>query len=182
MVGGGYSMIHVTMDPRQLFRHDIFTELESKNHPNLITWCLERHTKAGYFRAVDWADFLLFVVPTLVAERIRNKDARKELFGLVQACNLLMSWELSAEEQCSINRHLVSWNEYLDTLVTNGSVGLQVFTINQHLIQHYPAMINAYGPPRAYSARSIERAIGEYSRAIKSNSAVGVNAGNTMSV
>ncbi|OAD77826.1 hypothetical protein PHYBLDRAFT_141687 [Phycomyces blakesleeanus NRRL 1555(-)] len=41
-------------------------------------------------------------------------------------------------------------------------------------------MIEAYGPPRAYSARSVERAIGEYSRAIKSNSAIGINAGNIM--
>ncbi|OAD75356.1 hypothetical protein PHYBLDRAFT_186379 [Phycomyces blakesleeanus NRRL 1555(-)] len=95
-------------------------------------------TRSGYFRAVDWADFILFVIPTLVAERVCDQAAPK------------------------------------------GEVQLKVFTINQHLLQHYPAMIEAYGPPRAYSARSVERAIGKYSRAIKSNSAIGINAGNIM--
>ncbi|OAD77506.1 hypothetical protein PHYBLDRAFT_141390 [Phycomyces blakesleeanus NRRL 1555(-)] len=97
---------------------------------------------SGYFKAVDWADFLLFVVPTLVAERVRDTTARKALLGLVQACNVLMSWELSAEEQTSIK--------------------------------------SAFGPPCAYSTRSMEHAIGEYSHAIKSKLAIGVNAGNIM--
>ncbi|OAD78858.1 hypothetical protein PHYBLDRAFT_163952 [Phycomyces blakesleeanus NRRL 1555(-)] len=134
----------------------------------------------GSFKAVDWADFLLFVVPTLVAEHIGDATARNTLLGLVQACNLLMSWELSAEEQTSIKSKLEIWNMYLESLLTSGKIKINIFTINQHLLQHYPLMIDAYGPPRAYSARSVERAIGEYSRAIKSNSAINVNAGNIM--
>ncbi|OAD69485.1 hypothetical protein PHYBLDRAFT_188264 [Phycomyces blakesleeanus NRRL 1555(-)] len=124
-------------------------------------------TRSGYFRAVDWADFILFVIPTLVAERVRDQAARKALLDLVQTCNLLMSWELSAEEKTLIKTNLVAWNAYLEASLAKGEVQLKVFTINQHLLQHYPAMIEAYGPPRAYSARSVERAIGEYSRAIK---------------
>ncbi|OAD67631.1 hypothetical protein PHYBLDRAFT_173962 [Phycomyces blakesleeanus NRRL 1555(-)] len=134
----------------------------------------------GSFKAVDWADFLLFVVPMLVAERIGDATARNALLGLVQACNLLMSWELSAEEQASIKSKLEIWNMYLELLLTSGKIKINIFTINQHLLQHYPLMIDAYGPPRAYSARSMERAIGEYSRATKSNSAINVNAGNIM--
>ncbi|OAD79998.1 hypothetical protein PHYBLDRAFT_185018 [Phycomyces blakesleeanus NRRL 1555(-)] len=137
-------------------------------------------TRSGYFRAVDWADFILFVIPTLVAERVRDQAARKALLDLVQTCNLLMSWELSAEEKTLIKTNLVAWNAYLEASLAKEEVQLKVFTINQHLLQHYPAMIEAYGPPRAYSARSVERAIGEYSRAIKSNSAIGINAGNIM--
>ncbi|OAD65392.1 hypothetical protein PHYBLDRAFT_176159 [Phycomyces blakesleeanus NRRL 1555(-)] len=132
------------------------------------------------FKAVDWADFLLFVIPTLVAEHIGDATARNALLGLVQACNLLMSWELSAEEQTSIKSKLEIWNMYLESLLTSGKIKINIFTINQHLLQHYPLMIDAYGPPCAYSARSVERAIGEYSRTIKSNSAINVNAGNIM--
>ncbi|OAD73945.1 hypothetical protein PHYBLDRAFT_168367 [Phycomyces blakesleeanus NRRL 1555(-)] len=124
-------------------------------------------TRSGYFRAVDWADFILFVIPTLVAEHVRDQAARKALLDLVQTCNLLMSWELSAEEKTLIKTNLVAWNAYLEASLAKGEVQLKVFTINQHLLQHYSAMIEAYGPPRAYSARSVERAIGEYSRAIK---------------
>ncbi|KAL0092636.1 CCHC-type zinc finger transcription factor [Phycomyces blakesleeanus] len=39
-------------------------------------------------------------------------------------------------------------------------------------------MIIEYGPPRGYSTRSVERVIGEYSKAIKSKLAIGTNAGN----
>ncbi|OAD77927.1 hypothetical protein PHYBLDRAFT_73852 [Phycomyces blakesleeanus NRRL 1555(-)] len=135
---------------------------------------------AGFFRAVDWADFLLFVVPTLVAERVQDLVARNALLGLVQTCNLLMSWELSAEDQTSIRSNLVEWNLFLESLLSTADIDIGVFTINQHIIQHYPQMIDLYGPPRAYSTRSVERAIGEYSRSIKSNSQVSVNAGNIM--
>ncbi|OAD80095.1 hypothetical protein PHYBLDRAFT_163142 [Phycomyces blakesleeanus NRRL 1555(-)] len=108
----------------------------------------------GLFKAINWADFLLFVVPMLVAECIGDATAQ--------------------------NAKLEIWNMYLESLLTSGKIKINIFTINQHLLQHYPLMIDAYGPPRAYSARSMERAIGEYSRAIKSNSAINVNTGNIM--
>ncbi|OAD79471.1 hypothetical protein PHYBLDRAFT_162541 [Phycomyces blakesleeanus NRRL 1555(-)] len=145
-----------------------------------IGTAMDVYKNPGSFKAVDWADFLLFVVPTLVAERIGDATAWNALLGLVQACNLLMSWELSAEEQTSIKSKLEIWNMYLESLLTSGKIKINIFTINQHLLQHYPLMIDTYGPPRAYSARSVEWAIGEYSRAIKSNSAINVNAGNIM--
>jgi hypothetical protein len=41
-------------------------------------------------------------------------------------------------------------------------------------------MIEQLGPMRAYSARSMERAIGKYKKLIKSKSNVAANAGNVM--
>ncbi|OAD68778.1 hypothetical protein PHYBLDRAFT_173193 [Phycomyces blakesleeanus NRRL 1555(-)] len=137
--------------------------------PTLLHGAWRDVTKnAGFFRAVDWADFLLFVVPTLVAERVQDLVARNALLGLVQTCNLLMSWELSAEDQTSIRSNLVEWNLFLESLLSTADIDIGVFTINQHIIQHYPQMIDLYGPPRAYSIRSLERAV------------VSVNAGNIM--
>ncbi|OAD74799.1 hypothetical protein PHYBLDRAFT_61152 [Phycomyces blakesleeanus NRRL 1555(-)] len=135
---------------------------------------------AGFFRAVDCADFLLFVIPTLVTEHVQDSVAQKALLGLVQTCNLLMSWELSAEDQTLIRSNLVEWNLFLESLLSTADIDIGVFTIKQHIIQHYSQMIDLYGPPRAYSTQSVERAIGEYSRSIKSNSQVNVNAGNIM--
>ncbi|OAD68749.1 hypothetical protein PHYBLDRAFT_173164 [Phycomyces blakesleeanus NRRL 1555(-)] len=120
-------------------------------------------TRSGYFWAVDWADFILFVIPTLVAERVRDQAAHKALLDLVQTCNLLMNWELSAEEKTLIKINLVAWNAYLEASLAKGEVQLKVFTINQYLLQHYPAMIEAYGPPERIS-----------------NLAIGSNAGNIM--
>ncbi|OAD66384.1 C2H2-type zinc finger transcription factor [Phycomyces blakesleeanus NRRL 1555(-)] len=73
----------------------------------------------------------------------------------------------------------------LERVTWLGSINLKYGTCTwncylQHLLQHYPLIIDAYGPPYAYSARSVEWAIGEYSRAIKSNSAINVNTGNIM--
>ncbi|OAD75688.1 hypothetical protein PHYBLDRAFT_143937 [Phycomyces blakesleeanus NRRL 1555(-)] len=80
----------------------------------------------------------------------------------------------------TISTSLHEWNLFLESLLSTADIDIGVFTINQHIIQHYPQMIDLYGPPRAYSTRSVERAIGEYSRSIKSNSQVSVNAENIM--
>ncbi|OAD66149.1 hypothetical protein PHYBLDRAFT_175446 [Phycomyces blakesleeanus NRRL 1555(-)] len=77
-------------------------------------------TRSGYFRAVDWADFSLFVIPTLVAERVHDQAACKALLDLVQTCNLIMSWELSAEKKTLIKTNLVAWNAYLEALLAQG--------------------------------------------------------------
>ncbi|OAD79008.1 hypothetical protein PHYBLDRAFT_164098 [Phycomyces blakesleeanus NRRL 1555(-)] len=69
---------------------------------------------------------------------------------------------------------------YIEDLYQNDKIKITVFTINQHLLQHYLNMISAFGPRRSYSTRSVEHAIGKYSHAIKSNSAIGVNARNIM--
>ncbi|OAD71629.1 hypothetical protein PHYBLDRAFT_170286 [Phycomyces blakesleeanus NRRL 1555(-)] len=145
-----------------------------------IGTAMDVYKNPGSFKATNWADFLLFVIPMLVAEHIGDATAWNALLGLVQACNLLMSWELSAEEQTSIKSKLEIWNMYLELLLTSGKIKINIFTINQHLLQHYPLIIDAYSPPHAYSTRSVKRAISEYSRAIKSNSAINVNTGNIM--
>ncbi|OAD74590.1 CCHC-type zinc finger transcription factor [Phycomyces blakesleeanus NRRL 1555(-)] len=107
---------------------------------------------ASFFRAVDWADFLLFVVLMLVAECVQD---------LLRVIN----------RESALNKK---------SLLSTADIDIGVFTINQHIIQHYPQMIDLYGPPRAYNTRSVERAISEYSGSIKSNSQVSVNAGNIM--
>ncbi|OAD78063.1 hypothetical protein PHYBLDRAFT_68434 [Phycomyces blakesleeanus NRRL 1555(-)] len=67
---------------------------------------------------------------------------------------------------------------YLEYLYWNDKIEITVFTIDQHLLQYYPIMISAFGSPCAYSTKSVKCAIGAYSCAIKSNSAIGINAGN----
>ena len=46
-------------------------------------------------RAVDWLDFLLHAVPTVVAPFIQRQDARDALLGLVRACNLSLQWRIT---------------------------------------------------------------------------------------
>ncbi|OAD77055.1 hypothetical protein PHYBLDRAFT_142568 [Phycomyces blakesleeanus NRRL 1555(-)] len=124
----------------------------------------------SFFRAVDWADFLLFVVPTLVAEHVQDLVAPKCITW--PGSNMQFTHELGViSRESNLNKK---------SLLSTADIDIGMFTINQHIIQHYLQMIDLYDPPRAYSTRSVERAIGEYSKSIKSNSQVSVNAGNIM--
>ncbi|OAD78828.1 hypothetical protein PHYBLDRAFT_140882 [Phycomyces blakesleeanus NRRL 1555(-)] len=85
---------------------------------------------------------------------------------------------IALEEMYPSTVKLQSWNIYLKDLHQKDKIEITVFTINQNLLQHYPNIIGAFGSSRAYSTRSVERAIGKYSCTIKSNLAIGMNAGN----
>ncbi|OAD72677.1 hypothetical protein PHYBLDRAFT_145993 [Phycomyces blakesleeanus NRRL 1555(-)] len=87
-------------------------------------------TRSEYFWAVDWADFILFVIPMLVTERVHDQAAHKTLLDLVQTCNLLMSRKLSAEKKTLIKINLIAWNTYLEALLAKEEVQLKIFTIN----------------------------------------------------
>ena len=45
-------------------------------------------------RAVDFLDFLLFVIPTLIVPLFRNTSARRALLSLVKGCAIALQWEL----------------------------------------------------------------------------------------
>lgn len=72
------------------------------------------------------------------------------------------------------------WHDCLVQLYRAGLLQVSVFTITQHYLVHIPGTIKALGPLRAYGARALERAIGEFSRRIGSSSLPGQNAGDIM--
>ena len=50
---------------------------------------------SGIVRAVDWQDFLLLVVPTLIVPRLKTKKAQEATMALVRACQKLLTYELT---------------------------------------------------------------------------------------
>lgn len=48
-------------------------------------------------RAVDWLDFLLYVVPTLVVPYLPSTSAKKALLALVKGCALALQWRLTED-------------------------------------------------------------------------------------
>ena len=46
-------------------------------------------------RAVDFLDFLLFVVPTLIVPLFRSAPVRRALLNLVKGCAIALQWELT---------------------------------------------------------------------------------------
>lgn len=48
-------------------------------------------------RAVDWQDFLLCIVPTLVVPLIESPSCRKAILALVRGCALSLQWDLNED-------------------------------------------------------------------------------------
>lgn len=48
-------------------------------------------------RAVDWLDFLLYIVPTLVVPYLPNRTVQKAVLSLVKGCALALQWDLTEE-------------------------------------------------------------------------------------
>lgn len=71
-----------------------------------------------------------------------------------------------------------AWHSFLLKEIEAKRLPVKTMRPNAHYLGHIPYMIRAQGPLAAYSARSMERAIGRYKRLITARTNVGVNAGN----
>ena len=49
-------------------------------------------------RAVDWLDFLLYIVPTLVVPYLPTVASKKATLALVKGCALSLQWDISPEQ------------------------------------------------------------------------------------
>ncbi|SAM00595.1 hypothetical protein [Absidia glauca] len=75
---------------------------------------------------------------------------------------------------------LAVWNGYLLEQVEEGKLPLNVFTPNEHYMQHMSGIISRLGPPVMYSTRCLERTIGDYKRRLKSAADPGLECSNLM--
>ncbi len=53
--------------------------------------------KTEGFRAVDWLDFLLYIIPTLVTPYLPSRTVQKAVLSLVKGCSLALQWDLTDE-------------------------------------------------------------------------------------
>ena len=53
--------------------------------------------KTAGARAIDYIDFLLYVVPTLLVPLLPMAPARKALLSLVKGCSIALQWDLNEE-------------------------------------------------------------------------------------
>ncbi|SAL96241.1 hypothetical protein, partial, partial [Absidia glauca] len=109
---------------------------------------IEKHQSA---RAVDWMDFLLFVVPTLVIPSVHLSIAREKLNNLIISVHLCLSWELSPSDILFIKESISSFQAFLITHILQGTLSRRCFTINIHYLGHIVFMIGRLGPLPSYS-------------------------------
>jgi hypothetical protein len=121
----------------------------------------------GNYRAVDWFDFLLFVVPTLIIPNLRNQASAYAVNCLVQGISIAASWAVRSNELPMMSALFQAWHVFLKHQVDQKSLAMKVFTITQHYLTHIEFIIKKMGPLPAISCRSLERTIGSYTKNIK---------------
>ncbi|KAI8969555.1 hypothetical protein BDB01DRAFT_732242 [Pilobolus umbonatus] len=129
-------------------------------------------------RAIDFLDFLLYVVPTLIVPLFEDKNVRLALLKLVRGCAIALQWELTEGLIREMENCFAHWHNYLREEIKANKISVAVFRPNNHYLAHIGMITRRNGCMRVYSARSMERTIGRYSRLIKSTVFSGKNAGN----
>ncbi|KAG1438663.1 hypothetical protein G6F56_012567 [Rhizopus delemar] len=56
------------------------------------------------YRSVDWLDFLMYAVPTLVVPLLHSKSTQDAVSALVRACGVALQWEITEDELQEMNR------------------------------------------------------------------------------
>ncbi|SAM09683.1 hypothetical protein [Absidia glauca] len=116
----------------------------------------------GSARAVDWMDFLLFAVPTLIVPSLHHSDARQVINNLIKSIHLCLSWKLSSARISFIKTSIDNFQDYLAWNITAGHLNRKCCTINLHYLGHVSFIIQCLGPLPIFSCRSLERTIGHY--------------------
>ncbi|OAD68465.1 hypothetical protein PHYBLDRAFT_173457 [Phycomyces blakesleeanus NRRL 1555(-)] len=120
--------------------------------------------------AVDWLDFLLYLVPTLVMPYLLNRAVKTALLSLVKGCTLALQWTLTSELLDEMESYFKHGHSFLYQQVQNNTLSHSVFRPVQHYLVHIPYIIKQQGPLRCYSTCSMERVIGVFSKLINSKS------------
>lgn len=58
----------------------------------------------GFSRAVDYVDFLLYVVPTIVLPLVKSRPAQMALMNLVNGCSIALQWSISPADVIKMDR------------------------------------------------------------------------------
>lgn len=58
-------------------------------------------------RAVDWLDYLLYIVPTIVVPCLSGDSCKKAVLSLVRGCALALQWELNEDDINALDRYML---------------------------------------------------------------------------
>ncbi|KAL9536957.1 hypothetical protein MBANPS3_012217 [Mucor bainieri] len=163
--------------------------LKNVNHNGATTGEF-KNPAGGNSRSVDWIDFLLFIVPTLLVDYLEQNHtlilkskptikktaeqkeelqmqmsvARDAVRSLSKTCYITQQLSITAQDIQELDKKNAQiWFRFL-----YDNAGDIAFSMNQHLLTHLGMIIKALGPMRTYSARPLERMIGIIKRDIRS--------------
>lgn len=181
LVPGNPAMSPFYIDKKDLVKIGRLIEASKVNVPvSFNSKWVDPIKNSGGNRAVDYINFLLYQLPAYFVSYLSNKTTQETVINLVKACQLCMKWSISSEDLKVIKTNFESWVRFLKLQVEKKNLSPGVLKPTQHYLLHIEYIIKQNGPLRAFSARSMERAIGKYKKLLKSKSSVGENAGNVL--
>ncbi|OAD67741.1 hypothetical protein PHYBLDRAFT_174069 [Phycomyces blakesleeanus NRRL 1555(-)] len=128
----------------------------------------EMHLIGHGVRAINYIDFLLYAIPTLLVPLFSKAATRKALLAL----------SLNEELIVEMENHFSIWHQFLQVEISKNSLSISVFSLVNHYLTHIGYITRKMRNLRVYNTRSMERTIGRYSKLIKSRVFSGEYAGN----
>ncbi|OAD74867.1 hypothetical protein PHYBLDRAFT_167208 [Phycomyces blakesleeanus NRRL 1555(-)] len=171
----GLSVINSLMS---YYKIDTLLRQEYTGRPVMDDMCKKESN--GKRKAVDWIDFLLFVVPTIVIDHFVFDRTKAAVMKLVTACRIAQQWRITAANIQETEEAIGCWHAFLHCEIKEKRLKPTVFVMIQHILVHLGYMMWEMSPLRAYSCRPIERTIGVYSTAIKLRKKSGKNMENLL--
>ena len=74
--------------------------------PAAFNYSFDKRT--GYYRAVDWQDFLLYVVPTIVVPNLRYRRAKVAVMNLVNAVSISLQKSITSTDLDVMDRYTIN--------------------------------------------------------------------------
>ncbi|OBZ80313.1 hypothetical protein A0J61_11638, partial [Choanephora cucurbitarum] len=98
--------------------------------------------RTGYYRAVDWQQFLLYIVPTVVIPNLECEESKVALMNLVIAISIALQKSISTQDIVNMRRFLVVWERFLKNEISQKWLNVRVWTMNNHVTTyHMPTLI-----------------------------------------
>lgn len=111
-------------------------------------------------RAVDYNDFMLYIVPTLIVPKIRTRAAQQAIIKLVRGCSIALQWKLSIDDLNEMDACFQVFFVYCNSKIDQRQLSVSIFKPITHYLSHISFVCRASGPLRVFSSRSTERCIG----------------------
>ncbi|OAD68003.1 hypothetical protein PHYBLDRAFT_68372 [Phycomyces blakesleeanus NRRL 1555(-)] len=103
------------------------------------SWRLLKET-TGRQKAVNWLEFLLFVVPTVVVHKFVFARTRRAVLDLVLAYSIAQQCEGTEEEIHTMERAIGHWHFFLRCEIQERKLKPIIFVMNQHMLVYLSYM------------------------------------------
>ena len=97
-------------------------------------------------RAVDYNDFMLYIVPTLIVPKIRTRAAQQAIIKLVRGCSIALQWKLSIDNLNEMDACFQVFFVYCNSKIDQRQLSVSVFKPITHYLSHISFVCRKHNP------------------------------------